>query len=183
MAKRHERTLARRQAIQVLYQGEIVGTSPEELLEDAGSFIDGACPMEYARALVVGTCEHRADIDELLKKYSENWSLDRMPMVDRAILRLASYEILYVDEVPTSVAINEAVDLAKDFGGEDESPRFVNGVLGRVAEFLDEGDEAAVSADSAVPVVTAAKPAEEAVAAEESAVPVAVPAENEQESL
>ena len=61
-----------------------------------------------------------------------------MPIVDRCILRLATYEMLFVDEVPVSVAINEAVELAKDFGGEDESPRFVNGVLGRIARQLEE---------------------------------------------
>ena len=60
-----------------------------------------------------------------------------MPIVDRSILRIATYEILFVEDVPTSVAINEAVELAKDFGGEDESPRFVNGVLGRIAKDVD----------------------------------------------
>ena len=62
-----------------------------------------------------------------------------MPIVDRSILRLAAYEIMFVEDVPTSVAINEAVELAKDFGGEDDSPRFVNGVLGRIAKDIDDG--------------------------------------------
>ena len=77
-------------------------------------------------------------IDVRLNSTSENWKLNRMPIVDRCILRLATYEMLFVDEVPVSVAINEAVELAKDFGGEDESPRFVNGVLGRIARQLEE---------------------------------------------
>lgn len=68
-----------------------------------------------------------------------------MPIVDRSILRLAAYEMMYVDDVPVSVSINEAVELAKDFGGEDESPRFVNGVLGRIAKRLED---AAAASDS-----------------------------------
>lgn len=147
-AKRHERTLARRQAIQVLYQGEILGVEPSGLIADEKCFIDGAKPSAYALTLIEGTSEHQSEIDEKLKQYSENWALDRMPTVDRAILRLASYEILFVDEVPTSVAINEAVDLAKDFGGEDESPRFVNGVLGRVAESLEGEGETSADAEA-----------------------------------
>lgn len=85
-------------------------------------------------------------IDKHLAATSENWALARMPIVDRSILRLATYEMMYVDDVPTSVTINEAVELAKDFGGEDESPRFVNGVLGRIAKILDEEKAAPKSA-------------------------------------
>ena len=85
-------------------------------------------------------------IDKHLAATSENWALARMPIVDRSILRLATYEMMYVDDVPTSVTINEAVELAKDFGGEDESPRFVNGVLGRIAKILDEEKAASASA-------------------------------------
>ena len=141
-AKRHERTYARKQAVQVLYQAEILDAAPEVLLEDESSFIDGAKPSQYALRLLTGIDENLTPIDELLGRYSENWAVDRMPAVDRAILRLACYEMAYVDEVPVSVAINEAVDLAKEFGGEDESPRFVNGVLGRIAEYLEEHDGA-----------------------------------------
>ena len=77
---------------------------------------------------------------ERLASTSENWSVDRMPVVDRALLRLAVYEMVYVDDVPVSVAINEAVELAKAYGGEDESSRFVNGVLGRIARTMEEAD-------------------------------------------
>ena len=139
-ARRHERTYARKQAIQVLYQAEILEVAPSSLLDDAACFIDGAKPSTYATRLIAGLEDTCAGIDELLGKYSENWTVDRMPSVDRAILRLACYEMAYVDEVPVSVAINEAVDLAKEFGGEDESHRFVNGVLGRIAEYLEEHD-------------------------------------------
>lgn len=137
-SRRHERTYARKQAIQALYQAEVLGTVPSALLQDASNFIDGTKPPKYAQMLVGGIEEHLGDIDRLLGDCSENWTVERMPSMDRAILRLACCEILYVDEVPVAVAINEAVDLAKEYGGEDDSPRFVNGVLGRVAEHVEE---------------------------------------------
>lgn len=140
--KRHERTLSRRQAIQVLYQSDILDESPIALLERGDAFIDEAKPSEYADFLVRGTAEHLPELDAHIKANSENWSMDRMPSVDRAILRLACYEMMYVEEVPISVAINEAVDLAKDFGGEDESPKFVNGVLGSIAIELEQAQNA-----------------------------------------
>ena len=141
-AKRHERTYAREQAIQVLYQAEILEKAPSSLLEPGVTFVDEAKPSAYATRLVHGIEEKRTPIDAVLNEYSENWSVDRMPSMDRAILRLACYEMAYVDEVPVAVAIDEAVDLAKAYGGEDESPRFVNGVLGRIADYLEEHDGA-----------------------------------------
>ena len=140
-AKRHERTSARRAALQVLYTSEITDESPAAIAE-SGRRLEEDGPMpEYALALVRGVESHRCAIDNHLASTSENWSLARMPIVDRSILRLATFEMMYVDDVPTSVSINEAVELAKDFGGEDESHRFVNGILGRIAKML-EGEEA-----------------------------------------
>lgn len=148
-AKRHERTYARKQAIQVLYQAEILDVRPAGLLDDESSFIDRAKPAQYASMLVRGVQDKLDDIDGMLERYSENWAVDRMPSVDRAILRVACYEMAYVPEVPVSVAINEAVDLAKEYGGEDDSPRFVNGVLGRIADHLETQDDAAAAAADA----------------------------------
>lgn len=140
-AKRHERTSARRAALQVLYTSEITDESPAAIAE-GNSRLDEDGPLpEYALKLVLGVESHRCAIDNHLAATSENWSLARMPIVDRSILRLAVYEMMFVDEVPTSVCINEAIELAKDFGGEDESPRFVNGVLGRIARRLEGSDE------------------------------------------
>lgn len=138
-SRRHERTAARQSALQVLYTSEIKGTRPSDLL-DSGLVLedDGKSLSDYAIGLIEGVDEKMLPIDVRLNSTSENWKLNRMPIVDRCILRLATYEMLFVDEVPVSVAINEAVDLAKDFGGEDESPRFVNGVLGRIARQLEE---------------------------------------------
>ena len=145
-AKRHERTSARRAALQVLYPSEITDESPAAIAE-GNSRLDEDGPLpEYALKLVLGVESHRCAIDNHLAATSENWSLARMPIVDRSILRLATFEMMYIDDVPTSVTINEAVELAKDFGGEDESHRFVNGILGRIAKMLEgEEDEGAES--------------------------------------
>jgi len=80
-----------------------------------------------------------------MRSVSENWAVERMPIVDRMILRVAVFEMVYCDQVPVSVSINEAVELAKAFGGEDDSPRFVNGVLGRIARSMAEAPELAVA--------------------------------------
>lgn len=136
--KRHERTTARRVALQVLYTAEIKGITTAEVVAEGTFPSEEGTLTDYALDLVRGVENNRIAIDGNLKAAAENWSLGRMPIVDRSILRIATYEILFVEDVPTSVAINEAVELAKDFGGEDESPRFVNGVLGRIARQLEE---------------------------------------------
>jgi len=137
-ARRHERTAARCAAVQMLYTAEIQGKPAWQLLEE------GLCPedigpiSDYAIRLVNGVESHVAELDARLADTSENWAVSRMPIVDRSILRLAAFEMLYVDEVPVSVSINEAVELAKGFGGKDESASFVNGVLGRIARTMGE---------------------------------------------
>ena len=140
MAKRHERTLARRSALQVLYQSEILGVPADKVL-DEGLLPDETGLSDYARTLVMGVASHVAHIDAVISGCSRNWAIDRMPVIDRSVLRLAVFEMTYVDNVPVSVAINEAVELAKEFGGEDDSHKFVNGVLGRIAKDLEGGDE------------------------------------------
>ena len=143
--KKHERRRAREDALSLLYSGDIMESDAAALIEQ-GDFPEDIELGEYAESLVRGVTEHRVDIDERLAATSENWSVDRMPVVDRALLRLAVYEMVYVDDVPVSVAINEAVELAKIYGGEDESSRFVNGVLGRIARTM-EGTEGTASDD------------------------------------
>jgi len=128
-----ERTRARRQALQMLYQREITGDDVARILSDASYSDEDGEPSEYSRRLASETEAHLADIDAEIEGTSENWSLVRMPFVDRNILRLAIYEIMYEPDVPDSVAINEAIEMAKLYGGEDSS-KFVNGVLGRIAE-------------------------------------------------
>lgn len=141
MAKRHERTLARRGAVQVLYQSEILNT-PADLVIDRGLVPEEAAITEYTRKLALGVAAHKAEIDRMISSRSQNWAIDRMPVVDRCVLRLALFEMLYVDDVPESVTINEAVELAKEFGGEDDSHRFVNGILGRISRDGEGGGEA-----------------------------------------
>ncbi len=178
-AKRHERTHARRGTLQILYQGDILDEQPSSIVDQGCILDDGSGLSAYARELLAMCDEHKLEIDERLKTISENWTLERMPVVDRSILRLAACEMMYVDDVPLSVSINEAVELAKDFGGEDDSPRFVNGVLGRLAATLsgEDGelgeatgepvDEATDSAeDLADSAIDAQKVNEEVVAAE-----------------
>ncbi len=138
-ARRHERSYARRSAIQVLYTSEIQEKSPHVLLESGGLCLsDDDQLSDYALDLILGVEKYGDVIDDQIRQTSENWTLDRMPIVDRVILRLATYEMMYVDDVPVSVSINEAVELAKEYGGEEDSHRFVNGVLGRIAHRISE---------------------------------------------
>ena len=131
-----ERTLARKNALQIMYQGDILDKAPRELIDNAQLVPETQGLDDYALMLLEGCKENLEAIDELIVSASENWALDRMPMVDRALLRLSTYEMRYVEDVPVSVSINEAVNLAKEFGGDD-SPRFVNGILGRIATQLE----------------------------------------------
>jgi len=139
--KVHERTRARASALALLYSSDITEVDVARIVEEGRYPAEDFELPDYAENLVVGVAEHLDEIDGRLASTSENWSVERMPVVDRAILRLATYEMLFVDDVPISVTINEAVELAKAYGGEDDSSRFVNGVLGRIARSLDEQGE------------------------------------------
>ncbi len=124
------RSKARKRALDVLFESEQRGVDPLGVLADRVQRADPPVG-EYAVTLVEGVTQHRERIDNLLRTYAEGWELDRMPAVDRAILRLAVFELLYQDDVPDSVAIDEAVELAKQLS-TDESPAFVNGLLARI---------------------------------------------------
>ena len=140
--KRHARSRARECAVALLYSGDITEKEAIDIALGGDYPGDDLKVTEYAEELLEGIKTHKAEIDECLRSTSENWALGRMPVVDRAILRIAVYEMLFVDEVPISVAINEAVELAKAYGGEDESSRFVNGVLGKIARSIENGQKA-----------------------------------------
>lgn len=148
-SKKHERRIARESALALLYSCDITQSDIVETVEQGNYPAEDFVFSEYAERLVLGVAQHQSQIDDYLISTSENWALDRMPVVDRAVLRLAVYEMIYVDEVPVSVSINEAVELAKAFGGEDESSRFVNGILGRIARSLDLEGEATFEKASA----------------------------------
>ncbi len=124
------RSKARKRALDVLYEADLRGTDPVGTLAERVVLADPPVN-DYTVALVEGVSEHRARIDEILATYAERWTLARMPDVDRTVLRLGVYELLWRDEVPDAVAIDEAVGLAKTLS-TDESPKFVNGVLAHV---------------------------------------------------
>jgi N utilization substance protein B len=124
------RSKARKRALDVLYESDVRGVEPLITLADRVKLAEPPVN-EYTIELVEGVHAHRDRIDAILADYAEGWTIARMPDVDRAILRLGVYELLWRDEVPDPVAIDEAVELAKTLS-TDESPRFVNGVLARV---------------------------------------------------
>ncbi|MFG3256409.1 transcription antitermination factor NusB [Streptomyces sp. NPDC048172] len=131
------RNKARKRAFQILFEADQRGAEVRTVLADwlRLARTDSRQPpvTEYTMQLVEGYAESAPRIDELISTYSVGWTLDRMPVVDRGILRLAVYELLWVDEVPDAVVIDEAVQLAKEFS-TDESPGFINGLLGRLKE-------------------------------------------------
>jgi N utilization substance protein B len=124
------RSKARKRALDVLFASELRRESPVEALDTA--IAEGEGPTnEYTAVLVRGVAEHQPRIDELLSEYSEGWTLGRMPAVDRNVLRLGVYELLYAEDVPDAVAVSEAMALVRDLS-TDESPAFVNGILGNI---------------------------------------------------
>jgi N utilization substance protein B len=126
------RTKARKRALDVLFEADQRGLDPLDVLRQRIDDPDAVLPA-YAVELVEGSVLERERIDELLSTYAHGWTLDRMPAVDRSLLRLATWELLFNDDVPDAVAIDEAVDLAKSLS-TDESPGFVNGLLGRLLQ-------------------------------------------------
>lgn len=122
---------ARKRALDVLYEADLKEIGVPGVLADHLRADDP--PPDFAVALVRGVHRHRADLDGLIEAHARDWKLSRMPVIDRNLLRMGLYELLYADEVPTAVAIDEAVELAKELS-TDDSGRFVNGLLARVAE-------------------------------------------------
>ncbi len=122
------RSKARKRALDLLYSSEMRGESPIEALDRLEAAGEGPTNPHTA-FLVRGVVEHQARIDELLTSYSQGWALNRMPAVDRNVLRIGVFELVYVDDVPDEVAVDEAVGLVKELS-TDDSPGFVNGVLG-----------------------------------------------------
>jgi N utilization substance protein B len=124
------RSKARKRALDIVFESEARDLMLNDLLDERVA--QGEPPVnEYTARLIRGLAEHINRIDDLLEHYSEGWPLDRMPAVDRNVLRLGLYEILYVEDVPDAVAVSEAMNLVRDLS-TDESPAFVNGVLGNI---------------------------------------------------
>jgi transcription antitermination protein NusB len=125
------RSKARKRALDVIFAAEARGRAPGEFLAEQVAAGEGPTN-DYTSTLVQGVDDRLTRIDEILGSYAEGWTLDRMPAVDRNVLRLAVLELLWIDDVPDAVAISEALALVRDLS-TDESPAFVNGVLGRIA--------------------------------------------------
>jgi N utilization substance protein B len=121
---------ARRKAIDILFQSDVTGADPVSVAREWDEA--GRAVPPFAQELVEGVAAHFAEIDGLLGRFAEEWTVDRMPSLDRTILRVACFELLHGRDVPPAVAIDEAVEAAKTLSTED-SGRFVNGLLGRIA--------------------------------------------------
>ena len=130
------RTKARKRALDILFQADVRGDEPGVILaaeaQRAASEPAREASWLYAREIVDGVIDHHEEIDELIATHSKDWKIERMPAVDRALLRMGVWELLHTDEVPTAVVIDEAVELAKEFS-TDDSGSFVHGVLARVS--------------------------------------------------
>ncbi len=157
------RTRARSQAIQLLFQAEIQAVDVFDLLAGGQYVLEDGPLDEYGEQLARGVARTRLPIDRLIAGVSQNWNLSRMPLVDRTIMSVAVHEIFDEDEVPTSVAISEAVEISKVYGTDDSSS-FVNGVLGRVARLADEHPDLGLAQ-----IAKLVAPVEEAPAAPETA--------------
>jgi N utilization substance protein B len=131
------RSKARQRALQILFEADQRGSAPTDVLADwirLARTDDRHPPVsEYTMTLVEGYAAHAERIDELIAQYAVGWPLDRMPVVDRNILRLGAFELIWEDGTPDAVVLDEAVRLAREFS-TDESPSFVNGLLGRLKD-------------------------------------------------
>jgi transcription antitermination protein NusB len=131
------RNKARKRAFQIIFEADQRDSTPTAVMRDwirhAGTDERQPPVSEYTMQLIEGYSENAERIDELISTYSVGWTLDRMPVVDRCILRLAAYELIWSEEVPEAVVIDEALDIAREFS-TDESPPFINGLLGRLKD-------------------------------------------------
>ena len=132
--------MARQKALQLLYQLQVTGGSVDALQEQP-LVAELGVPSAFTWRLLTGLAANLGAVDALIDPSLVNWSVQRLPLVDRCVLRLAVYEMKYIDDVPISVTINEAVELARVFGGEDESPRFINGVFGSIAKSFANAEQ------------------------------------------
>ncbi|MDQ6686126.1 MAG: transcription antitermination factor NusB [Actinomycetota bacterium] len=128
------RSKARKRALDVLYSSEMRRREASEALAEQ---VGAGQVNDYTATLVRGVAEHQARIDEVIGTYAEGWTLDRMPAIDRNVLRIGVFEVMYADDIPDAVAVSEAINLVAELS-TDESPAFVNGVLGNVVRDKQE---------------------------------------------
>ncbi len=139
MKERSKRRRAREIALTILYQIELRGDAPSEVIAANQETLqeDDGIP-DFALELVGLVLQKRAELDAIIERYAERWAVQRMPIIDRNVLRIGLAELIFRQDIPPSVSINESVELAKEFGDPDESGKFVNGILGR---FLTEREK------------------------------------------
>lgn len=135
-----ERRKARQAALELLYQREIFECGLADALARRAKALPEKPLPEFSLRLLQGIDANQRPIDKLIDKHAKNWAIDRLPLIDRNILRIALYEMLFEPSIPVSVSINEAIELAKVFGSA-ESGKFINGVLGQVAVSLGDLDK------------------------------------------
>lgn len=130
-----KRTVARESALKILYAIDITKEPPDRCMDNFWLSQDKTEKgiRDYANDIVMGVCHNKARIDKIISECATNWELDRMAVIDRNILRLGTYELIFMEDVPPKVAINEAIDIAKRYGDKD-SGKFVNGVLDRISK-------------------------------------------------
>ena len=121
---------ARERALSLLYEADAKGSTPSAVVDD-----QELPPDEFAAAIVLGVGDHLGESDALITRFAKGWTIERMPVIDRTLLRMAIFELAHRPDVPTAAIISEAVELAKRYS-TDDSGRFVNGMLGRIAEEL-----------------------------------------------
>lgn len=127
-----KRSKARESALQILYQIDVTGDPVDAVLNQYWHTRNrNPEVVDFANEIVKGTTEHLSEIDAIISQHSENWEISKMPIIDRNILRFAIYEILYMDDIPPRVTIDEAIDLANNFGTPN-SGKFINGVLDKI---------------------------------------------------
>ena len=141
-----KRTKAREYALQILYQLDITRAQPTQVLQDFWTVHPAPSDVRtFANQVVQGTMQHAEEINQLIVRHASNWDITRMAIVDRNILRMGAYELLYAEDVPPKVCLNEAVELAKRFGDE-ESSKFVNGILDTIHKLHGRRDDALAGA-------------------------------------
>ncbi|BBY88579.1 transcription antitermination factor NusB [Mycolicibacterium tokaiense] len=135
VGKSRGRHAARKRAVDLLFEAEARGITPSEVADSRTLLANSKADIEplnpYTVTVARGVTEHRAHLDDLISTHLQGWTLERLPAVDRAILRVAVWELLHAEDVPEPVAVDEAVELAKELS-TDDSPGFVNGILGQV---------------------------------------------------
>ncbi|AMA72517.1 MULTISPECIES: transcription antitermination factor NusB [Aneurinibacillus] len=139
------RRTSREKAVQVLFSVDMTQAEPKQVLEnlleeDEGQAEQKERNIDFLTDLVEGTIAHQAEIDRKISQYLRGWTIGRLANVDRAILRLAGYEMMYRDDIPIKVTLNEAIELAKRYG-TDDSPKFINGVLSSLVKDLERSEQ------------------------------------------